>query len=258
MKRYLIASSIAAIFCVAGAMAQTKLKVVIPPEEITASLQSVLDYNSNYLKLTQDFTGYDEHGRVITKTQLLKALTTGNYVPVKVSSGKHEEEYQLYLLKTNADDGARAMLKQIGVTYYGFDLMVGKKFPAFHYVDVNGKVYTTENTKGKIVVLKAWFISCVPCVAEMPMLNKLTEQYKNRKDIVFVSLATDPKKALQGFLKRKPFKYAVVPSKAAYIQDNLHATGYPCHWIINKQGVVVNMTYDHSEMIAALQQEAQK
>jgi peroxiredoxin len=258
MKRYLIALLSAAMFCAAGAMAQTKLKVIVPPEKIIQSMNTLLDYNSNYLRFDQDFIAYDEQARNITKTRLLKAIATGDYLPLKVSSGKQADEYQLYPLNVGTDRDVRAMLKQIGVTYYGFDLMVGKKFPAFHYVDVNGKVYTPENTKGKILVLKAWFIHCVPCVAEIPMLNKLTEQYKNRKDIVFVSLATDPKKALQGFLKKKPFKYAVVPSKAAYIQDKLHATGYPCHWIINKQGVVVNMTYDHNEMIAALQQEAQK
>jgi len=97
------------------------------------------------------------------------------------------------------------MLKQIGFTAYGCYQMEGKQFPKFHYVDLNGNTYTSENTKGKILVLKAWFISCKACVAEMPMLNKLTEEYKNRKDIVFVSIAWDSKKALEAFEKRVGF-----------------------------------------------------
>ena len=150
------------------------------------------------------------------------------------------------------------MLKQIGDTDYGLYAMVGKPFPPFHYVDLNGKVYTSENTKGKIVVLKAWFTSCIPCVAEMPELNRLTEQYKTRKDIIFISIAWNPKKALENFMKRTTFKYAIVPVKETYIEQTLHATGYPAHWIINKQGIVTSMSYDKDEMIAALRKEAGK
>ena len=162
----------------------------------------------------------------------------------------------LYKLGKNTNDDVRGMLKQTGLTFYGCYQMEGKPFPEFHYVDLNGKVYTSENTRGKIMVVKAWFISCKPCVAEMPELNKLTEQYKNRKDIVFVSIAWDSKKALEAFEKRVGFKYAIVPVKASYIERDLHATGYPVHWVINKKGIVIKMTYDANEMIPVLRKEA--
>ncbi|MES2277045.1 MAG: TlpA disulfide reductase family protein [Bacteroidota bacterium] len=246
------------LFISLTAKSQPRLKATVPAKSIIKNMSTLMDYNRDHLRLNIDFIAYDAQAHIVTKTQFLKAITTGDYLPLKVSSGKKAWEYQLYKLDADADSDVKSMLKQIGVTYYGFNLMVGKPFPKFHYIDLNGNVYTPENTKGKILVLKGWFISCVPCVAEMPELNKLTEQYKNRKDILFVSMATDTKKALQGFMKRMTFKYAVVPVKAAYIENTLHTTGYPVHWIINKQGIVVSMTYDHAEMIAALHQEALK
>ena len=167
-------------------------------------------------------------------------------------------EYQLYKLKPGVDRDAQIMLKQTGLTYYSIYQIKGKPVPDFHYVDLNGKVYTSANTKGKIVVLKAWSTSCIPCVAEMPELNKLVDKYKGRKDIVFVSIAFDSKEKLQKFTKRTLFKYAIVPVSIRYIQDTLHGTGYPIHWVINKQGVVVSMSYNKSDMIAALNKEAAK
>jgi peroxiredoxin len=150
------------------------------------------------------------------------------------------------------------MLQQIGYTYYGICQIEGKPLPKFRFVDLKGNIYTPENTKGKIVVLKTWYIGCIPCAAEMPQLNKLTEKYKNRKDILFVSIAPNTKPDLETFLKDHPFKYAVASTGKKYLSDSLKVVGYPAHWVINKQGVVVNMSYDKDEMIRALQIEAAK
>ncbi len=158
----------------------------------------------------------------------------------------------------SADHDINKVLKQIGDTYYGYSLVEGKRFPAFKFKDLNSNIYNTQNTKGKIIVLKGWFISCVPCVAEMPALNKLKDEYRDRKDIIFLGMAFDRKDALQRFLKTHTFNYAVVPVTAKYLHQTLHVTGYPVHWVINKQGIVVDMSYDMHEMIAALRAEAAK
>jgi len=242
--------------CLAKTAAQPPGKPVVAPETALKNMAAFMDYYNAHLYLSEDFAAYDVSGHTIGKGELLKAVATGNYLPLRLTSKNNKLSYQLYKLSKNADGDVRSMLKQTGLTFYGCYQMEGKPFPSFHYVDLNGNTYTTENTRGKIVVVKAWFISCKPCVAEMPELNKLTEQYKNRKDIVFVSIAWDSKKALEAFEKRIGFKYAIVPVKASYIEKDLHAAGYPVHWVINKKGIVVKMTYDANEMIPALRKEA--
>jgi len=259
MRTRLIILLIIAKFIFANtAFCQLRARPVVPPDSILKNMNNFLQYNNDHLMFDGDFVTYDEHGHNISKGQFLKMVATGNYLPLQLYSKYNAWEYQLYKLKPGADSDVQAMLKQTGLTDYGIYQMKGKPFPNFHYVDLNGKVYTTANTKGKIVVLKAWFTSCIPCVAEMPELNKLVDKYKNRKDIIFVSIAFDSKEKLQKFTKRTLFKYAIVPVSMDYIQDTLHGTGYPIHWVINKQGVVVSMSYDSGEMIAALNKEAAK
>ena len=256
--RLLILVIIAKMICTNAAYGQLRGKPVVPPDSILKNMSNILQYNSDHLMFDGDFIAYDEQGRNMTNDQFLKMVATGNYLPLQLYSKHNSWEYQLYKIKNNVDTDTQRMLKQIGATYYGIYRTKGRPFPNFHYVDLNGKVYTSANTKGKIVVLKAWFTSCIPCVAEMPELNKLVDKYKNRKDIIFVSIAFDSKEKLQKFTKRTLFKYAIVPVSMDYIQDTLHGTGYPIHWVINKQGVVVSMSYNSGEMIAALNKEAAK
>ncbi len=246
------------LFCTMRAKSQTPGKIVVPVDSIIKNMNSLLAYNSAHLRLEDNFLAYDEQGHTITKQRLLEQTATGKYLPLQVYSKGNVWAYRLYKLPENTDQDVRLMLKQIGVIYYGFYQSIGKPLPPFHYVDLNGNVYTSANTKGKIMVLKAWSTSCIPCVEEMPMLNKLVDQYKSRKDIIFVSIAYDSRERLRAFMNHRTFKYAVVPMPIDYIQKTLHVTGYPAHWVINKQGVVVSMSYDKSDMIAALNKEAQK
>jgi peroxiredoxin len=240
------------------ASCQLRAKPVVSPDSIMKNINNFLEYNGDHLIFDGDFVAYDVQGRKMVNDEFFKMFATGDYLPLQLYSKNNAWEYQLYKLKSGVDRDAQIMLKQTGLTDYGIYQTKGKPFPNFHYVDLNGKVYTSANTKGKIVVLKAWFTSCIPCVAEMPELNKLVDKYKNRKDIIFVSIAFDSKEKLQKFAKRTLFKYSIVPVSADYIQDTLHATGYPAHWVINKQGVVVSMSYNSDEMIAALSKEAAK
>src|SRR5690606_15029725 len=97
----------------------------------------------------------------------------------------------------------------------------------------NKNHYTNENTKGKTLILKTWFINCKACVAEFPELNEFVEKHKHRNDIVFVSLALDTKSELEDFLQKKYFEYEVVPNQEEFI-EKLNLQIYPTHIIVDK------------------------
>lgn len=84
--------------------------------------------------------------------------------------------------------------------------------PAFSVSSIDGKTFDSKNLKGKIVVLNLWFINCPNCVEEIGLLNRLVDEYKDNKDVVFIGMATNDKAKLQAFLKKNPFSYNIVPS----------------------------------------------
>ena len=56
---------------------------------------------------------------------------------------------------------------------------------------------------GKVVVLEFWGIHCGPCVAAIPHLNELADQFKN-KPVQFIAIAVDEVIEIQRFLKKTP------------------------------------------------------
>lgn len=69
----------------------------------------------------------------------------------------------------------------------------GEKAYNFAYPDVNGDTVSLASLKGKVVLVDTWATWCMPCRAEIPHLQKLEEELRN-KAIAFVSLSCDEAK----------------------------------------------------------------
>lgn len=70
----------------------------------------------------------------------------------------------------------------------------GQPSPTFSCPDINGKMVSLADLKGRYVYIDVWATWCGPCRGELPHLKKLEEAYAGR-DIVFVSLSCDRDKA---------------------------------------------------------------
>nr|WP_319270186.1 TlpA disulfide reductase family protein [uncultured Draconibacterium sp.] len=218
--------------------------------ELTSDFMIWWTYYSYNISLSSDFTGLNEQSDTITKKQFLKKLITGNYIPLRIKSDYKTESYKLYQLDANADKGIGRTIKNESTTIYGLYEMEGSPLPQFNFTDLNGNSYTNENTKGKTIILKTWFINCKACVAEFPELNKFVEKYNDRSDIIFLSLALDSKSELEQFLEQKEFNYKVVPNQEEYILKKLYLNAFPTHLVVDENGTILKVVNDASEMIA--------
>ena len=66
--------------------------------------------------------------------------------------------------------------------------------PTFIEHTMDGTKVDLEKLRGKVVVLNLWFINCPNCVEEIKLLNKLVDDYRDNKDVIF--LASPPAKKL--------------------------------------------------------------
>lgn len=230
-------------------------KPVEDPAYILTSPDHFWKYWSSEVKLSIDFTANDENNNRISGASFLKQLLSGKYLPLLLRPDS-SNTYELYKIHNPSKD-ISGMLKYYSSIYYQFYKMEGKPLPGFNFVDLNGNLYNRQTCKGKIIVMNFWFIECSTCVDEMPALNALVESYKDRKDIVFVSLAPNPADQLRGFLTKNTFHYAVVPAKRHYLLDTLKINEFPTHLIIGKNGLVANLPEDYDQLRVALGKEAQ-
>jgi thiol-disulfide isomerase/thioredoxin len=228
------------------------------PEVTLKKFDTWWAYNTYNINLSKNYTPLDENFNIIDRENFLKSLSSGKYVAFKLVTSDSTLKYKLHKLDAQADKNIGADMQQFADTHYQYFKMEGRPIPDFNFTDLNGKVYNPETTKGKIVVLKCWFIGCGTCVKEMPRLNEIVKKYQNREDIVFVSLAYDKEEKLRQFLKKTKFNYPVCYVPEQYINEKLEITGYPTHIIVNKKGVISKVTDKAEEMIGALEDELVK
>lgn len=244
---------------VSVARGQNKLigKPIQQPAAILKDYMSYAYYQQDYLRLSEDFKAYNSKGEPISKASFLNSMSTGSYLPL-AEKLNNTTIYQLWKIPSGMGKSSAHTIAQYGGIYYRQYKREGNKMPPFKFTDLNGNTYTSANTAGKILVIKCWYLACQACREEIQELNDMITDYKDRKDVLFVSLLFDKAKPIRAFLKEHPFKYASVPNQENFEQNILRAEAYPSHFIINKKGYIVKMTTEASELAVALRKEAAK
>ncbi|WP_299009575.1 TlpA disulfide reductase family protein [uncultured Tenacibaculum sp.] len=208
-------------------------------------------YTKDNIDLMSTFTPLDEKGATIEKGIFLTLLRTGAYIPIK--SVKEEKiQYQLTNIESTSDEKIKKSITSKAAIAHQYFKMEGKKLPDYNFVDLEGKAHNKADTKGKLLVIKCWFITCKVCVEEFPELNDLVDKYKNEK-IEFVSLAFDKKDELIEFLETKEFKYPTIPEQKDYMAKKLKVKQYPTHLIIDSNGVIIKMVNNVKTLTSELE-----
>ncbi|MGB4839354.1 MAG: TlpA disulfide reductase family protein [Saprospiraceae bacterium] len=122
-------------------------------------------------------------------------------------------------------------------------LLKGKKAPHFSYKALNGKTVRIEDLLGKVVYIDVWATWCVPCLRELPFLEKLQEDLKNN-DMTFLSISIDNDQvAWRSMVKNKKMKgihlIAENDWKSNIVADYL-ITDIPRFIIIGRDGNIIN------------------
>lgn len=139
--------------------------------------------------------------------------------------------------KTLTDNGKEYIYtRENGVTesyinYFG----AGFKFPLLE--TIKGEVLNEGFYKGKTVVINFWFIACMPCVAEMPSLNKLYDKYQS-DSIAFIGISFDDTAKINNFLERFDFKFKLASYPRDLTQQIKRVVYYPLTMIVDKHSII--------------------
>jgi thiol-disulfide isomerase/thioredoxin len=115
---------------------------------------------------------------------------------------------------------------------------IGTKFNYTELVDINGKLYSMDHLKGKLIVINFWFVGCGPCEVEMPELNNLYKKFNNYPDVIFISYAKSKEAKIQRFLEKNDFWYPVIVLTDEQAQE-FKIEAYPTNFLIDKNGVFI-------------------
>lgn len=102
--------------------------------------------------------------------------------------------------------------------------------------DLNGNAFNLKNSKGRVTLVNIWATWCPPCIAEMPSLQALSNDYKNKIDIVLVSNETTEK--VEEFLTKNNYDFPVYIS-AGNIPETFNVRSIPRTFLLDKEGHII-------------------
>lgn len=107
--------------------------------------------------------------------------------------------------------------------------------PLFDTVDINGNAERLSDQAGKVVVVNIWATWCGPCRSEMPKLDRL---YRERKDkgLVVFGISDEDVEVQQKYLQHVPVSYPLLTVKGRVPGLYRDIARYPAIFLIDRGG----------------------
>jgi peroxiredoxin len=108
--------------------------------------------------------------------------------------------------------------------------------PDFNLATPDGKKLSLKDFRGKVVLLNFWASWCVPCREEMPAMEKLYQEYKQKNFVVLAVAVKDRKQDAIDFVKELKLTYPIALDPEAQVGTLYGAWGLPATYLIGPKG----------------------
>ncbi len=107
---------------------------------------------------------------------------------------------------------------------------------SFRLVDNNGEVFELADLKGTPIFVNYWATWCPPCIAEMPSIQNLYDNYKDKAHFLFVN--NEDRNVVQAFMDKH--NYALpLHNIVGGVPDLFETSTLPTTIVISPKGRVV-------------------
>jgi len=134
---------------------------------------------------------------------------------------------------------------------WSIDELVGKKAPDFTLKDMNDKPVSLSSLRGNVVLISFWATWCPPCRDEMPSLNRLYRDNRN-KGLVVVAVSTDRGPSpVKDFLGKTPVDFPVLLDSGSRVAKQFKVFSLPTTFLLNRNGAIVKKYLGEEEWDSA-------
>ena len=111
--------------------------------------------------------------------------------------------------------------------------------PEFALEDLSGRVIGLRNFRGKVVFLNFWATWCRPCRREMPAMEKLYREFRERGLGIVAVNSKEGKDDIRMFLQELGLTFTVLLDKDGKVSQQYGVWHLPVSYIIDRRGEFV-------------------
>ena len=161
--------------------------------------------------------------------------------------------------KNELNDNAQRLWKELGGTDQGWNAYLARNevakskvgtaevatwdskntaLPDFELSDLQGRKWSPADLKGKVAFINFWATWCGPCRQELPYVQKLREQFKDRKDVLVITLNIDDEVGMvEPYMKDNKFNFPTLLAQTYAEQQGVNSI--PRNWVVSSDGKVM-------------------
>ena len=139
--------------------------------------------------------------------------------------------------------------EQAGVT----ELTEGQRGPVFTLQTLDGRTVTLEEHAGAVVILNFWATWCQPCTVEMPALEALWREYRER-GLVVLGVSEDrgaPRALIEPYVRNLGLTFPILLDPDVATGQAWRVTALPATFLIRPGGEVAAMALGAREWNSA-------
>lgn len=118
---------------------------------------------------------------------------------------------------------------------------VGYRAPNFRLQTLQGTELNLAAYSGKVLFLNFWATWCGPCLAEMPSMEELYQEFKNDGlEILAISSDIEGKPVVEPYVQRLGLSYPILLDGDFYVHDKYQVRSVPTTVLIDQKGTITH------------------
>ncbi len=113
----------------------------------------------------------------------------------------------------------------------------------FTLTDLEGKTWSLQVLKGKVVLVNFWATWCPPCRKEMPDLNALYQRFKDQ-GFVILAISDEDAAKVKPFIAERHIRYPVMLDPGRKVNELFQVEGIPKSFVYDREGKLVAQSID--------------
>ena len=116
--------------------------------------------------------------------------------------------------------------------------VIGHPAPDFTLTGLDGNAVGLSDFRGKVVFLNFWATWCPPCRGEMPEMEEVYQEYRD-KDVVIIGVDLgESRSSVQSFVEENGYSWTFVIDSIGEVARDYMVTGIPSSFFIDRDGVI--------------------